>query len=60
MALVNKVEKKAKMSRDDVIKYQILTHCFFNDIQISNSDLQCLCELAKCGTRELTLFCEDI
>ena len=60
MAIVNKVNKKVKMSRDDVIKYQILTHCFLNDIQISNSDLECLCELSKCGTKELTLFCEDI
>ena len=41
MAIVNKVNKKVKMSRDDVIKYQILTHCFLNDIQISNSDLEC-------------------
>ena len=60
MALVNKVDKRVKMSKDDVIKYQILTHCFLNDIQISNSDLECLCELAKCGTKELTLFCENI
>ena len=60
MALVNKVDKRVKMSKDDIIKYQILTHCFLNDIQISNSDLECLCELAKCGTKELTHFCEDI
>ena len=60
MAIVNKVNKKVKMSRDDVIKYQILTHCFLNDIQISKSDLECLCELSKSGTKELTLFCEDI
>ena len=60
MAIVNKVNKKVKMSRDDVIKYQILTHCFLNDIQISNSDLECLCEVAKSGPKELTLFCEDI
>ena len=60
MALVNKVDKKVKMSKDEVIKYQILTYCFLNDIQISNSDLECLCELAKCGTKELTLFCENI
>ena len=60
MAVVNKVNKKVKMSKDDVIKYQILTHCFLNDIQISNSDLECLCELSKYGTKELTLFCENI
>ena len=60
MAVVNKVDKRIKMSKDDVIKYQILTHCFLNDIQISNSDLECLSELSKCGTKELTLFCEEI
>ena len=39
MAIVNKVEKKVKMSKDEIIKYQILTHCFLNNIQISKSDL---------------------
>ena len=60
MAIVNKVNKKVKMSKDDIIKYQILTHCFLNDIQISSADLQCLCELSKTGTKELTLFCNII
>ena len=60
MALVNKVNIKAKLSRDEIIKYQILTHCFLNDIQISSSDLNCLCELAKKGIKELTEFCKDI
>ena len=60
MALVNKVDKRIKMSKDEVIKYQILTYCFLNDIQISNSDLECLCELSKSGTKELTIFCEEI
>ena len=60
MAIVNKVNKKVKMSKDDIIKYQILTHCFLNDIQISSADLNCLCELSKMGTKELTLFCKEI
>ena len=60
MAIVNKVNIKAKVSKDEVIKYQILTHCFLNDIQISNSDLDCLCELAKGGIKELTEFCKTI
>ena len=60
MAIVNRVDKKVKMSRDDIIKYQILTHCFLNDIQISNSDLECLAELAKEGRKELTAFCKLI
>ena len=60
MAVVNKVEKRIKMSKDEVIKYQILTHCFLNDIQISKSDLECLCELSKKGMQELTSFCKYI
>jgi hypothetical protein len=60
MAVVNKVDKRVKTSRDLVIKYQILTYCFLNEIQISNSDLNCLAELAKKGRKELTSFCEYI
>ena len=39
MAIVNKVEKRVKINRDNVIKFQIITYCFMNDIQISASDL---------------------
>lgn len=60
MALVNKVEKKIKTSKESVIKYQILTYCFFNGIQISNSDLDCLTELAQNQDIELTRFCDLI
>ena len=60
MALVNKVDKRVRVSVDEAIKYQILTHCFFNNIQISNSDLKCLTQLAKDGETELTLFCKKI
>lgn len=60
MALVNKVDQKAKVDIDIIIQYQILTYCFFNNIQISNSDLKCLAELAKTGKIELTLFCNNV
>ncbi len=60
MALVNKVDKKVKMSKDGVIKYQILTFCFLNDVQISASDLNCLTELARIGDCELTSFCKFV
>ena len=60
MAIVNKVNKKVKMNKDQVIKYQILTHCFLNDIQISASDLSCLTELSKLNDKELTEFCKII
>jgi|TARA_R100000084_G_scaffold109169_1_gene74381 hypothetical protein len=60
MALVNKVDKRIKVTVNDAIEYQIMTHCFFNNIQISNSDLKCLTQLAKDGETELTLFCKNI
>ena len=60
MALVNKVEKRIKIKKDGAIKYQIITFCFLNDIQISSSDLLCLTELAKHGSSEVTDFCKSI
>jgi hypothetical protein len=60
MAIVNKVDQKAKVDIDTTIKYQIVTYCFFNNIKISNADLECLSELAKKEKVELTLFCNDV
>lgn len=58
MTLVKKVDKRIKSTIDNTIQYQILTYCFFNDIQISTSDLKCLSELAKNDNIEITKFCE--
>ncbi len=60
MALVNKVEQKAKVTVDQTIEYQIVTYCFFNEIQISNADLKCLADLAKSNEIELTVFCNNV
>ena len=46
MALVNQVTKKVRMSLSSVVKYQILTYCYLNDISVTNSDLDCLTLLA--------------
>ena len=60
MAIVNKVEKRVKINKDNVIRFQIITHCFMNDILISASDLNCLTELAKQKSIDLTNFCAKI
>lgn len=57
MALVNQVTKKVRMSLSSVVKYQILTYCYLNDISVTNSDLDCLTLLAIEGETELTEFC---
>ena len=57
MAIVNQVDKKMKMSKWDIVKYQILTHCYINKISVSEADLNCLTYLAIEGDQELTNFC---
>ena len=59
MAVVNQVQKRVVMSKKDIIKYQILTHCYINNIIVSNSELECLTLLSKAGPIELTDFCYD-
>jgi hypothetical protein len=59
MALVNQVQKRVMMPKWDIVKYQILTHCYINRITVSNSDLDCLTLLSFNQPTELTHFCYD-
>lgn len=59
MALVNQVQKRVKMPKWDVVKFQILTHCYINHITMSESDLNCLTLLSFNEPIELTHFCYD-
>ena len=57
MAQANLVSKKIKMGHRDIIKYQLITHCFMNDIQLSSNELDCLTLLGAYGEHELSEFC---
>jgi hypothetical protein len=57
MARINLVDKKVQMSLVEIIKFQILTHAFINDINLSELDLDCLTNLGLAGEIELTEFC---
>tara|TARA_R100000278_G_C5468856_1_gene163710 strand:+ start:488 stop:847 length:360 start_codon:yes stop_codon:yes gene_type:complete len=59
MAIVKQVQKKVVMSKKDIIKFQLLTHCYIKGITVSNSDLECLTLLSNLGPIELTHFCYD-
>jgi hypothetical protein len=59
MALVNQVQKRVKMPKWDLVKFQILTHCYINKISLSESDLDCLTLLSFNQPIELTDFCYD-
>ena len=59
MALVNQVQKRVKMPKWNIVKFQILTHCYINNILVSESDLNCLTLLSFNQPVELTNFCYD-
>jgi hypothetical protein len=47
------------MPKWDVVKFQILTHCYINHVVMSDSDLNCLTLLSFNQPVELTHFCYD-
>jgi hypothetical protein len=59
MALVNQVQKRVKMPKWDIVKFQILTHCYINRVTMSDSDLDCLTLLSFNQPIELSNFCLD-
>jgi hypothetical protein len=60
MAVVNQIDKKIMMTTWDIVKYQIVTHCYTSKTQISEADLDCLTYLALEGEQELTSFCSKV
>jgi hypothetical protein len=57
MAIVNQVDKRVRMELTEIVKYQLLTHCYLYKIPVSDADLNCLTLLAMEGEQELTSFC---
>jgi len=60
MAVVNQVDKKAKLDKFTIVQYQILTHCFLTGIVLSSAELTCLSMLALEGEQELNSFCQKM
>lgn len=58
MAVVNHVEKKAKINSTAAVRFQIMTHCFLSGIVLSTSEVDCLSLLAIEGEQELNAFCQ--
>lgn len=57
MAKVNLVNKQIQMDLADIIKYQLMTHCYVKHIVLSDLDYDCLTNLGLMGESELTDFC---
>jgi len=60
MAKVNLVNKQIQMQLDQIIKFQLITHCYINHITVGELDLDCLVTLGKLGEAKLTDFCNNM
>lgn len=49
MPKVDLVDKKIAMDKAEIIRFQLMTHCYIHNISITDSDLECLTLL---GTEE--------
>ena len=55
---VHHVKKTIRLGKRDSIKYQLLTHCFVNDIRLSNNEIDCLSLLGILDSQNLSVFCK--
>lgn len=60
MAVVNQVDKIAKLGKRAAVQFQILTHCFLSGIVLSPSELECISILAETDDVDLNSFCSYI
>ena len=60
MQVVNKVNKTGEMTLLEIVKYQIITYCYFKEIAISDAAALCLAHLAIYGEVELSTFCKGM
>ena len=58
MPLINQIQKKIRMDRWDIVKFQLNIHCHLNKIILSDLDLCCLTLLALTGEIILGDFCK--
>lgn len=58
MAEFKLVDKKAKLSLEEIVRFQLLTHCYLKGISLSDSEIKCLVLLSLKGEYDLTEFCD--
>lgn len=51
-----KIEKKVKLNKFEIVKYQLMHHCFMNKIKLNETEMNCLALLGEVGQVRLTDF----
>lgn len=57
MAKLNLVEKKVTMELTEIVKFQLISHCYINKIELTQSDIDCYVLLGVSGISDLSEFC---
>lgn len=60
MTQVNLVEKKARFTQFEVVRYQVITHCYIHNIHMTESEIDCFSILALSGKVEMSEFCNNV
>ncbi len=60
MSKIKLIKRQLQMTHRDIIKYQLMNHCFFSDLQLSNNELDCLTLLGVFDDIELSEFCINV
>lgn len=60
MAIVNQVQHNAYLAKPAIIKFQLITHCFFKGIHLTAHELECLVLLALDKEVALNVFCRYV
>ncbi len=55
--IFNQVDKVQQLDQSNIVKYQIVTHCFLNEIFLTNTELECLTLLGCRGKMRCNEFC---
>jgi hypothetical protein len=59
MAKAKLVQKRMRVELRDIIRFQILTHCFMNGIRLNSNEIECLTLLGMSGVEDLAKFCNQ-
>lgn len=56
---INQYKRAIKdMSRESIIRFQLVFHCYLNNIEVNSARLQCLTVLGVLGETDLSQFCD--
>lgn len=58
MAKLTTVEKPIQLELFEIIKFQLISHCFLNNILLNETELNCLAFLGMRGESRLIEFCK--